>query len=64
MSSRSRNRESRTGTEATVTCLPEPQLAILRLTIKYAVIEEVKSHVGLMVPFITDKKKSKRKQVG
>lgn len=56
-SSRIRNQESRTGKEATVTCLPEPQLAIFGLTVKDTVIVERRSPLGLMVPFTPTKEK-------
>lgn len=52
------NQESRTGKEATVTCLPEPQPAIFGLTVKDTVIIEIRSHLGLMVPFTIDKRKA------
>lgn len=55
---RSGNQESRTGKEATVTCLPEQQPAIFGLTVKDTVIVEIRSHLGLMVPFTLTKRKA------
>lgn len=58
------SQEPRTGKKATTTCLPEAQLAILGLTVKDAIIVEMRPHVGLMVTFTTDKRKARGSNLG